>query len=300
MFESNYNLRPSDLHDVMALSSGDSIFASSALLKDPADTTFAHGHITRVRGNIGRPGMAFLVPPRDPLIQDIPITEWSQFVKQEEYDGHSKDSFETTSLHLSFTGAHTPLNIGFSGAQDDNLYLLETLISVHENGKWIADLDPLRGFGDPYYGPRFTIVPPCSDKSNHDPKGPNKPSSSLLCIDNWVGLITTPKENSSIVRAKGNWEARLAAASISLSRNNHTIILPEDVCWHCVSQTCFDRFLYLDETHDIIYISWSLATRSNTDETSESLKLENFALLGEPQPHDIHLGVRIAWLAWSQ
>ena len=62
------------------------------------------------------------------------------------FDGHLQNNFRTTSLHLSFTTAESPLGDNFSGMQDDELYLLETLLSVHEGGDWVADLDILNSF----------------------------------------------------------------------------------------------------------------------------------------------------------
>ncbi|KAL9034082.1 MAG: hypothetical protein Q9180_005601, partial [Flavoplaca navasiana] len=128
MFESGqHDIDPRLLKDVMAMSSGDSIYVSAALLTDPYDE-IPPGDIRGFMGNIGRPGITFLVPPRDPLIKKVSIDEWP-LIERHEFDGCLSDHFQNTSLHLSFTTAETPLNIGFSGGQDLEACILETLFS---------------------------------------------------------------------------------------------------------------------------------------------------------------------------
>lgn len=46
-------------------------------------------------------------------------------------------------LNLSFAGASMLLDIGFTRSCDKEIYILETLVSVHEGGQWVADLDVL-------------------------------------------------------------------------------------------------------------------------------------------------------------
>ena len=58
MFDSGlYDSDPDELGNFMAMSSGDSIYASVALLNDPSDNSNFQD-IARIRGNIGRPGIA--------------------------------------------------------------------------------------------------------------------------------------------------------------------------------------------------------------------------------------------------
>ena len=117
MFESGiYDIDPSLLENVFAMSSSDSIYIGSALLLDPQEPAYP-GDIRRVLGNIGKPGMAFLVPPVDPMIRNVEMSDWPH-IDQDEFDGDMRDCFESASLHLSFTGANTPINLGYSGGQD--------------------------------------------------------------------------------------------------------------------------------------------------------------------------------------
>lgn len=50
------------------------------------------------------------------------MSEWPQ-INRKICDGEFQDCFESTSLHLSFTGANDSLNIGFTGAQDTEVYV---------------------------------------------------------------------------------------------------------------------------------------------------------------------------------
>lgn len=236
MFESGqHDIDPRQLIDVMAMSSGDSIYVGAALLTDPYDDT-QPGDIRGVMGNIGRPGITFLVPPKDPLIKEISIDEWP-LIERHEFDGCLSDHFQNTSLHLSFTTAKTPLNTGFSGGQDPEACFLETLFSVYECGRWIADLN----VSNLTTSTRLQRVPRCTTQH----LAGSRPSN-MTCIDSWLGLVDAPESSVSLVRAHGNWQARLAASSISLALGYEIMLLPDDVCWQC-----FDRETGMYKTHII-------------------------------------------------
>ncbi|KAL8850070.1 MAG: hypothetical protein Q9221_004996 [Calogaya cf. arnoldii] len=225
MFESGqHDIDPGQLTDVMAMSSGDSIYVSAALLTDPYDETRPRD-IRDVMGNIGRPGITFLVPPKSPMIKRVSIDEWP-LIERHEFDGYLSDHFQNTSLHLSSTNAETPLNLGFSGGQDHEACILETLFSVYEGGRWIADLDVSSLMTNKVWH-RF---PRCTSQhvGSWHPK--------MTCIDSWLGLVDAPEEKVSLVRAHRNWQARLAALSISLALNYEIILLPDDVCWQCLGR----------------------------------------------------------------
>lgn len=245
MFESGrYNVQPHDLENVMAISSGDSLFIGNILLYDPFELSDVIVH--HVPGNIGRAGIAFLVPPVDPLIKESSMEEWPQ-INHNKFDGELKNSFESTSLHLRFTGAETPLNVGFTGAQDSVVNVLETLISVHEYGRWIADLNPL------VIAPSSNLIklpPSCySTCKAGDPK------LKIICIDNWLELIDTPEEKICLVRAHKNWQARLAATSMSIQMGFDTIIMAEHVCWGCFDEMLKQNWgVTMSRTNKIIVI----------------------------------------------
>lgn len=96
MFESGeFNLDPSSLQSVFALSTGGSIFVASASLADPsADSSLSP--IRRVFGNLGR------------------------LVNHESFDRQVQDSFRLTSLHLSFTDFELTVDVGARGLRDSS------------------------------------------------------------------------------------------------------------------------------------------------------------------------------------
>jgi hypothetical protein len=210
--------------DVMALACGNSLYVAGLLLCDPYETPHDY-EIRRIVGNIGRAGIALFVPPKDLQIKDASAKEWTM-VRHAEFDGESIDSFKATTLHLSFTGFETPLGNDRFGHRDVEIFYLETLISVHDRGSWIADIDILRALRDPALQRlNFTscdhgLLP--------------KPKTRLTSIDNWSEVLDKP-DGHSIARASKNWLARLALVSVSVQRGGSTVVLPESPCWNCIA-----------------------------------------------------------------
>ncbi|KAL9603954.1 MAG: hypothetical protein Q9179_002016 [Wetmoreana sp. 5 TL-2023] len=97
MFESGrYDIDPEQLNGVMAMCSGDSIFFCAALLADPYEPVKS-GDIRGLIGNIGRPGIAFLVPPENPLLKEASLDEWP-LIEHNDFDGCLLDNFQNTSF----------------------------------------------------------------------------------------------------------------------------------------------------------------------------------------------------------
>ncbi|KAL8648322.1 MAG: hypothetical protein Q9210_005055 [Variospora velana] len=239
MFESGqYDISPDLLEDVLAMCSGDSIFFRATLLADPYEPMPA-GDIRCLLGNIGRSGIAFLAPPKTPLCHEKSLADWPH-IEHNDFDGSLQDNFKATSLHLSFTEAEMPLNVDVLGNRDREAFVLETLFSVYDGGRWIADLNICD-----MYGPRapsqarITWMSVCT--SPHHADTPDwRPR--MICVDSWLGLINAPEEKASLLRAHRNWQARLAASSISLALGHDTVILPDVICWHCAHRLVNERF----------------------------------------------------------
>lgn len=230
MFESGkFDLPPDQLQNVMAMSAGDSIFVASALLCDPSEEP-EFQEIQRVMGNIGRPGIALLVPPGAPEISSPNIGEWN-LINHDQFDGNLQDCFQDTSLHLSFTGAELPLSVGNSGKQDIEVYILETIVSVHERGKWVADLDILTALESP----SLARIRPFDDHhENAECRGRGfEHCHPLTSLRSWSEFLDRP-EKDGVFCMHNNWQARLAATAIAINQSNTAIILPKDVCWGCV------------------------------------------------------------------
>jgi hypothetical protein len=229
-FESGHcDIQPHNLHSVMAMSSGDSIFVAAPLLCDPVERPHPY-ELRRIVGNVGRAGITMLTPPKSPMMQEAELENWN-VINHVEFDGNPEDNFEGTTLHLYFTNYNVPISIGDIGGQDPEVSLLETVISVQDGNKWVGDIDPLSALES-----RWLKWLPRTSLCRH--KMPTKPRTKFVAIDNWMELTET-MESMAVVRAHKNWTARLAATSFSVMRGEggkfYTVVCPEDMCWECSS-----------------------------------------------------------------
>lgn len=230
MMESgSYNLDPDGLRNVFGLCASDSLYIASCLLQDPADRLNGPP-IQRYTGNIGRAGMSFMVPPSEPEIRryDL-IDEWYQY-DHNVFTGVMEDCFEGTSLHLSFSEASQAVNINFPGPPDVEAYFLETLISVYNSRReWIAELDILRSVTHPNLKSSAEILrgKACGCKL------PARGGPTIISIDSFVEMLVPPAE-PGIIRAKGNWQARLTATALCLAKGYKVVIKDPNTCLTCV------------------------------------------------------------------
>lgn len=68
-------------------------------------------------------------------MKEVKIEEdWRQ-LGHDTFDGRLQNCFGSMSLHLLFTGASSPINYEFSDGQDADVYILETLISIHQGAR---------------------------------------------------------------------------------------------------------------------------------------------------------------------
>ena len=239
----SFDFPPSELSSVFALCSADSLYIASALLRDPAHRDDRQVGITRVTGNIGRAGMALMISPPNPTVRNYDLDDWYQYQYQV-FNGVLDDSFMGTSLQLSFTEWKQGLNVGTTGGKDIEAYFLETLISVYDRDKWIADLDILSTFRSKRLLTTFIAHNICScsraisdtgtQTSNRSVEPPVSKSMRLVSVSNFAEIIIAPSE-PGIITATGNWQARLAAASICIARGYMVILKPHNCCWSCLS-----------------------------------------------------------------
>ncbi|KAL2274220.1 hypothetical protein FJTKL_03570 [Diaporthe vaccinii] len=254
LFKNIFDIAPQTLRNVMAISSGNSLFIASSLLSDPHSPP-ARRKISHVMGNIGRPGTVLLVPPVEPRMMVPGIERWP-FMNFRDWDGIGRDSFAESSLHLWFTGSTQEVSIGYSGAQDKELYMVESVVSLHGKGEWVADLDilsalqsssivhrqrrsippslkwqvALRG-GLTDDGRRSTMV--CQESHDSQYRHQNLP---LATIETWWELLEKSSDDC-VFLAAGNWQARLAAMIICLAQGRRVSVVSNPVCWDCVADS---------------------------------------------------------------
>jgi len=231
LFESGtLAVQPDLFKRVMAMSVGDSLYIAAPLLSDPSDIP-AQNEVRRIRGNVGKPGIAMLIPPENPQVKELEAGNW-HLINHAPFEGQEEDAFQGTSLHLSFTGYTVPVELGVHGYRDAEIYFLESVVSIHDRGHWVADIDVLRHF---YASGCTRIFPPICSHGKTGKPPIYKSSHELTCIDNWNELLDRP-ENAGIVRAKGNWIGRLSAMVLSLQLHYPTTVLPPDFCWECADK----------------------------------------------------------------
>jgi hypothetical protein len=223
-FESgSFNLHPSSMDRVIAISSGNSIYVARCLLQDPCGSRSSTA-IERIVGNIGKAGMAFLVCPDIPDVREE--TTDPQVIAHHAFDCREEDCFSQTSLQLSFTGWELAIDVGSRGNRDIEASYVEAAIQLYDHGKWVADLNILDIFRH-----RFSLLlPPCSHHIRLEQ--PREELCKFVSIDSWEELLDCPIE-IGVIRARGNWQARLAAAALAIQRGHETRVIPDQACWPC-------------------------------------------------------------------
>ena len=228
MFESGANdLDPRTLEHVFAISSDNSLFVAAPLLDDPSERG-DEIYIKRVIGNIGRAGMAMLLPPQDPQIRKPQLENW-QLVNHALFDGQFADSFQHTTHHLSFTDYIMPCNVGRHGARDTEAFFIESLVSVYDRDKWVADLDVL----DMAKSWKLSRLEGHFKGCDHAPHA--MPHHEIIAVDNWEELLDRAN-GPVVVRAWRNPVARLATATVSVRQGYETVLVREGVCWACATR----------------------------------------------------------------
>jgi hypothetical protein len=237
-FESgSVNLHPHTLHSVLALCVDNSIFTSGLLLSDPWDLP-RDNDIRHIIGNIGRAGITLLVAPKDPRIRSM--GDDYRLVQHAPYDFKRENNFQGTSLHLSFTSWKLAIATEETGAIDHNVFLVESIISLWNCGKWIADLDPLK-IENPYlHRAKFNCN--CRKKApswHGDGMGEGGLGASereIISLDSWEEFLDPPLSTGTL-RAHGNWAARLGAVSILCQQGKAdqvSIWGKDEPCWSCL------------------------------------------------------------------
>ena len=226
------DLRPSQFENVLAISSGDSIYVAAPLLYDPAEEQSEHA-IRRLSGNVGKAGLILLVPPADPQVLQTSIDQW-KIIDRNNFTGKFENTFTGTSLHLSFTDWSIPVDVGETGRgrRDAEAHLVESLVSVHDRSRWIADLDVLGALSKGSSQPDHKVFyrPRCKH-ANATALDPTTATQNLVTINNWEEFLEHP-ECPAVAMAHDNWEAKLALAVLGVRRGDR-VYVNDMICREC-------------------------------------------------------------------
>ncbi|RYP42064.1 hypothetical protein DL767_000576 [Monosporascus sp. MG133] len=230
-FETGYNIveELKGNYNIIGLSCGDSIFILTGLLNDPQES-FPDYSFTRIFGNTGNSGFSILSCPSTLMARKLDPGSWR--VAPSKFDGVQVDHFDKTSLHLGFTDWRAPLvRIQTVGQRDADVNIIESVVSIRDAGKWVADVDIFQALGNA----RVRREEKACNHTLSDRNGHNIPMQS---IDTWDQVLNCP-DGPVVVRCFQNWLARLAIVSVLCQHSKETerpvVICPPDTCWKCLS-----------------------------------------------------------------
>lgn len=169
------------------------------------------------------------------------------------FNGLPENAFTKTSMHLTFTEYNRPLvQSDMLQDQDNQIFIQESVISVHNSGAWIGDVDVQACLDSALLARRNSM--PCSGNHQQWETCLNR-LQDIISIESWDDVVDPPHRDM-VVRAHGSWIARLATALIliqsqksahSENHQNHlggVCLFPKDSCWKCL---CMSTFLGLHE-----------------------------------------------------
>ncbi|KAM0229322.1 hypothetical protein ACHAPO_010102 [Fusarium lateritium] len=180
------------------------IKAKPLLACDPWDSPEAH-ELKRFTGNVGRSGVTLLVPPKTSMVMEREETSW-RLMSSSEFDGTSQNCFSKTSMHLSFTEYYVPLvQSDDVQEQSSQVFLLESVVSVYDSGRWIGDVDVLKCLASPFL--IYTVDNGCQGQHS------DRQFQGVSSLERWDDVLDPPP-GDCVIRAQGCWLARLAIVTI--------------------------------------------------------------------------------------
>lgn len=127
--------------------------------------------------------------------------------------------------------------------------MFESVVTVHEIGELVADLDILRALKSSLLK-RLPQSPSsvsgidrrvgsspwtrCARRAGIEDQASHGPQpSDIVAIENWSHFLNRP-ESPVILLASSNWQAQLAATAIAIAQNHETYVIKDDSCSYCI------------------------------------------------------------------
>ncbi|KAI1129801.1 hypothetical protein F5Y10DRAFT_145672 [Nemania abortiva] len=228
----------STLNRIFGFAVDDSMLVTSELLRDPyVDTETAAGQalskFSRLLGNVGKPGLTLFSTPSDLMIADRDPGAWktATFAK---FDGNLINCFQQTSIHLKMLEWTQPFHDDEAvGQLTVEVHLIEAVVSVHDRGVWLGDIDIPSSLS------KGMEVPSNCMPSLHGSEGTGAYADDLVvALDTWDEVLDCPQDGFTIIRSQGNWIARLAIIGMLA---HHKAVFERvfvcqrslNPCWHC-------------------------------------------------------------------
>lgn len=127
-----------------------------------------------------------------------------------------------------------PIELGDArrGRRDADAYIVESLVSVYDRGRWIGDLDVLGALskGSAHPDHAFFYRTSCAHVDAKTLQ-PHRVSPSFVTIENWDEFLEHP-ETPAVAMAHGNWDAKLALAVLGVRRGDRVFVM-EKICENC-------------------------------------------------------------------
>lgn len=200
-----------------------------------------------------------LLPPREPMMRQSLPESW-KMINNFTFNGRAENHFTRTSLHLSFTDFNAPVYDLNRGQLDTQMFFLEAVVSVHDAGAWVADIDIPAAMSS---GKLQIMKSNVSSRTCSHEKG-LEPDQDMVSIENWDEIFDQPDE-SCVVRASEDWVARLAVTTVlvqQLGRDKDTgvpekkfvAVCPKDTCWRCVAVPKVEATAQGPRRDNIVYV----------------------------------------------
>ncbi|KAF1944028.1 hypothetical protein EJ02DRAFT_452870 [Clathrospora elynae] len=196
--------------------------------------------IQRILENISKPGLTFLLPLWEPMMREVNTDSW-RLDSYHSFNGTPARSFETTSVHISFTEYHIPHYDGSRGAHDNQIPFLKSVVSVQDKGQWVADVDPLPLIDHVIDGRREAQLRRLAKQGPCSHTKESNPNRDITAVDTWDELIDRP-DGVFVVRTGNNLVAMLALTLVAFQRMRETFpdfaitICALQICWTCTQQ----------------------------------------------------------------
>lgn len=196
---------------------------------------------SRVLGNFGRSGVTMLIPPPNPMIRQPDPGAW-KVINHVAFNNLEEDHFVKTSVHLSFTEYYRPVDLKLHGEQDIRVAVLESVLSVHDSGKWVADIDVLASLGSREF-----------HRVSHSLECEFPHEEEVFSLESWDEILDLPK-GTAVVRAKGNPLARLAITAVLIQLHKNKKFSPKIRVCPPRDKMCISCYVKRRKTKDNVLV----------------------------------------------